>query len=147
MRFLLTTAVVLAAAAGVAAHAAGHTAAPHPGRLELIASVKKGVVLKGVPVAGLYPGASKQLSISVKNTTGRAIKVPALKGKLSVKTSRPGCVGTRSNLILSWSGKAVTIPDKKARTLALSVTMPATVVDACQGATFTIAVSVRATGA
>jgi hypothetical protein len=147
MRFLLTTVVVLAAAAGVAAHAAGHRAPVHPGRLELIASVKKGVVLKGVPVTGLYPGASKQLSISVKNTSGRPIKVPALKGKLSVKTSRPGCAGTRSNLILSWKGKAVTIPNKKARTLALSVTMPATVADACQGATFTIAVSVRATAA
>jgi hypothetical protein len=64
-----------------------------------------------------------------------------------VKTSRPGCVGTRSNLILSWSGKAVTIPNKKTRTMALNVTMPATVADACQGATFSIAVSLRATKA
>lgn len=147
MRFLLTTAVVLAAAAGVAAHAAVHRAGPNPGRLELIASVKKGVVLTGVPVTGLYPGASKQLSVSVKNTSGRTIKVPALRGKLSPMTSRPGCAGTRTNLILSWTGKPVTIPNKKARTIALTVTMPSTVVDACQGATFKITVGVRATKA
>ena len=147
MRFLLTTAVLLATAAGVAAHAAARPSAPHPGRLVMIASVKKGVVLKGVPVSGLYPGASKPLSIKVKNTSGRAIKVPTLKAQLSAKTSRPGCVGTRANLLLSWTGKAVTIPNKKTRTMALNVKMPVTVANACQGATFTITVSLRATKA
>jgi hypothetical protein len=145
MRFLLTTAVVLAAAAGVAAHAAVHRPADPAARLELLASVKKGVSLKGVPVAGLYPGASRQLSVSVKNTTGRTIKVPALKGKIAAATSRPGCTGTRTNLILSWAGKPVKIANTKSHTMALTVTMPTTVVDACQGATFKITVSLTAT--
>jgi hypothetical protein len=145
MRFFLSIAVLLATAAGVAVAATAHPAAAHPGRLVLIASVKHGVVLKGVPVTGLYPGASKPLSIKVKNMSGRTIKVPSLKGKLSAKTSRAGCTGARTNLILSWSGKAATIPNRKTRTMALTVTMPATVADACQGATFTITVSVRAT--
>lgn len=147
MRFLLIAAVVLAGAAGVAAHAAARPSAPQPDRLELIASVKKGVVLKGVPVSGLYPGASKRLSVTVKNTTGRAIKVPKLKAQLSAKTSRAGCAGTRANLLLSWTGKAVTIPNKKTRTMTLNVTMPRTVANACQGATFKMTVSLSATKA
>jgi hypothetical protein len=145
MRFPLIIAVVLAAAAGVAAHAAVHRPAASPGRVVLVAAVKKGVSLKSVPVTGLYPHATKQLTVSVKNAAGKTIKVPSLKGKIAAVTSRPGCTGTSSNLIVSYTGKPVTIPNRKTRAMGLTVTMPPSVADACQGATFKITISLRAT--
>jgi hypothetical protein len=79
MRFLLSTAVVLAAAAGVAAHAAGHPAARGAGRLELIATLKHPVTVTSVPVTGLYPGAARTLTVRVKNPDTWKIKVPSLR--------------------------------------------------------------------
>src|SRR4249920_992361 len=109
MRFLLSTAVVLAAAAGVAAHTAGHPAAPAPDRLELIASLKHPVTVTSVPVTGLYPGAARTLTVRIKNPYSWKIKVPSLKAKVSAATSRPGCAGIPANLVLSRTSRAVTI--------------------------------------
>jgi hypothetical protein len=145
MRFLLTTVVVLAAAAGVAAHAAVNGAAPNPGRLELIASVTHAVVLKGVAITGLYPGAVKPLTVTVTNKGNPTIKVATVKTRLSANSSRVGCSATATNLVVRYAGKPVTVPKNASRKMTLTVTMPSTAVDGCQGAKFTIALSVRAT--
>jgi hypothetical protein len=143
MRFLLTIAVVLAAAAGLAAHAPGR-AAPQPARLELIALLKHPVTVTSAPVTGLYPGSSKTLTVRVKSNYSWKIKIPKLTAKVSAATSRTGCAGGPANLVLSTSGRAITINPRKTGTIRLTVTMPRTVADACQGATFRISLTARA---
>jgi hypothetical protein len=143
MRFLLSTAVVLAAAAGVAAHTAGHPASD-PGRLELIASLMHSVTVTSVPVAGLYPGAARTLTVQVKSPYGWKIKVPSLKAKVAAATSRAGCAGIPANLVLSRTSRAITIMPKKTGKILVTVTMPRTVANACQGATFRISLTARA---
>ncbi len=83
MRFFLSTAVLLAVAAGVAVSAAARPGPSHPGRLELLASVKKTVTVTGVPVTGLYPGASKTLAVTVKNGNHFKIKLATVKTTLA----------------------------------------------------------------
>ena len=147
MRFLLSTAAVLAAAAGVAAHAAGHPAAPGPGRLELIAALNHPVTVTSVPVTGLYPGVARTLTVRVKNPYTWRIKVPSLRAKPAAATSRAGCAGIPANLVLSRRSRAIIIMPKKTGTILLTVTMPRTVANACQGATFRISLTARATKA
>ena len=144
MRFLLSTAVVLAAAAGVASHIAVSGASPDRGRMELIASVRHAVSVTATPVTGLYPGAAKNLALQIKNTYPYAVKITAVKAKIAAATNRPGCAGTRTNLTLTHRGRAFTINPRKAAPVIMTVVMPRTVADACQGATFKITFTARA---
>jgi hypothetical protein len=144
MRFLLSTAAVLATAAGVAAHVAAPGPGRQSGRIELIASVTHAVSISSSAVTGLYPGATKPLIVRVKNTYAYPIKVPVLKTTLAAVTTRPGCAGTRANLLVSRSGGAITIKPRKTAAVVMTVVMPASVADACQGATFTLTFTARA---
>jgi hypothetical protein len=144
MRFLLTTAVVLATAAGVAAASAAHQPPAKTGPLELLAAAGKTVTVKGLPVSGLYPGASKPLTVTVKNLNAFTIKVPTVKTKVAAKTTRAGCLGTTLNLVVTHAKKTLTIAKKKTGKLPLTVMMPRSVANACQGAKFSIAVTVKA---
>jgi hypothetical protein len=144
MRFLLSTAVVLAAAAGVASHIAVSGASPDRGRIELIASVQHAVSVTATPVTGLYPNASRKLALQIKNTYPYAVKITAVKAKIAAATNRPGCAGTRTNLIVSHRGGPFTIKPKRSSPVIMTVVMPPTVIDACQGATFRITFTARA---
>jgi hypothetical protein len=144
MRFLLSTAVVLAAAAGVASHVAASGAAPDRARMELIASVKHAVSVTSTPVTGLYPGATRSLTLRIKNTYPYPVKITAVKTKIAGGTNRPGCTGTRSNLLVSHRGGAFAIKPKMTMAVIMTVVMPATVNNACQGATFKITFTARA---
>jgi hypothetical protein len=144
MRFLLSTAVVLAGAAGVAAHVAAPGPGPGNGRMELIASVKHAVSVTSSPVTGLYPGASRTLTVRIKNAYTYPVKVASVKTKLAVATNRPGCGGTRGNLIVSRRGGSIAIKPTKTANLVMTVVMPPTVVNACQGATFRITFTAHA---
>jgi hypothetical protein len=144
MRFFLSTAVLLAAAAGLAVSAAARPGPSHPGRLELLASVKKTVTVKGVPVSGLYPGAAKTLVVTVKNGNHFKIKLATVKTSVAAKTSLSGCAGSATNLTVTRPKGVLTIAPMKSGKLPLKVTMPRSVVNACQGARFSIAVSVKA---
>lgn len=144
MRFLLSTAVVLAAAAGIASHVASSGASPHRVGMELIASVKHTVSVTATPLTGLYPGATKTLTLQIKNTYPYAVKITAVKTKIAAATNRAGCAGTRTNLIVSHRGGAFTIKPKKSTSIIMTVVMPPTVVNACQGATFKITFTARA---
>ena len=144
MRFLLTTAVLLATAAGVAAASAAHQPPARTGPLELLAAAGKTVTVKGLPVSGLYPGAAKPLTVTVKNLNGFTIKVPTVKTKVAAVTTVRGCAGTTMNLVVTHARKTLTIAKKKSRKLTLTVTMPRTVANVCQGARFSITVTVKA---
>jgi hypothetical protein len=146
MRFLLTTAVLLATAAGVAAASASasHHSPARTGPLELLAAAGKSVTVKGLPVSGLYPGAVKPLIVTVKNLNGFTIKVPTVKTKVAAVTTVRGCAGTTMNLVVTHVNKTLTIKKKKSAKLPLAVTMPRTVANVCQGARFSITVTVKA---
>jgi hypothetical protein len=144
MRFLLTTAVVLATAAGVAAASAAHQPPAKTGPLELLAAAGKTVTVKGLPVTRLYPGASKSLTVTVKNLNAFTIKVPTVTTKVAAKTTIAGCTGTRLNLVVTHVRQTLKIAKKKSGKLTLKVSMPRTVANVCQGARFSISVTVRA---
>ena len=144
MRFFLSTAVVLAAAAGVAAHVAAPGPGPGSGRMELIASVTHAVTVTSRPVTGLYPGATKTLALGIKSTYSFPVRITAVKTKVAAATTRPGCAGTRTNLLISHRGGAFLVKPKKTAAVVMTVVMPPTVADACQGATFKITFTARA---
>ncbi len=144
MRFFLSTTLLLAVAAGLAVSAVARTGPSHPGRLELLASAKKTVTLKGVPVTGLYPGASKTLMVTVKNGNHFKIKLATVKTTVAAKTSLTGCTGAAKNLTVARPTGTLTIAPVKSAKLILIVRMPRSVVNACQGARFTIAITVKA---
>lgn len=144
MRFVLSTAVVLAAAAGVAAHVATPGPGPANGRMELVASVQHAVSVTSTPVTGLYPGASKKLTVRITNTYAYPVKFRSVKTTLAPATTRPGCAGTRANLLVSRPAGVMAIRPKKTAAVVMTVVMPRSVADACQGATFRITFAVRA---
>ncbi len=143
MRFFLSTAVVLAVTAGVALSSAAHPGPAHTGRLELLASTKKPVTVTGVPVTGLYPGASRSLTVTVKNPNTIRIKIATIKTKVT-KTSVAGCSTVAQNLTVTHPKAGLKIAPKKSAKLVLTVMMPTSVADACQGAKFSISISIRA---
>ena len=144
MRFLLSTAVVLAAAAGVASHVAGSGASTDRGRMELIASVQHAVSVTAPPVAGLYPGATRTVALQIKNTYPYPVRITAVQAKVAAATTRPGCAGINTNLAVTRKGGPITIKPKKSAPVIMTVVMPKTVADACQGATFKITFTARA---
>lgn len=116
--------------------------------IELIASVKKGFGIKGVPVTGLYPGATRPLKVTITNTYGFAIKVSAPTARVAAATNRAGCTGAASNLgVISAGLRSLPIRAHKKKTVVLQVAMPSTVANACQGATFKISFRAKATRA
>jgi hypothetical protein len=143
MRFvtLIITLVATSAAAAAVTHA--RQPAPHGGP-ELVASVAKRFSITGVPVTGLYPGATRPLTVKVKNIYAFPIKIGTL--KTTVKSSnRPGCTGAAANLQVVASGaRTVPIRAHKTKTVVLHVTMPSTVSNACQGAKFSLSFSATA---
>jgi hypothetical protein len=148
MRLLaLLIALVTASAAVAAVTHAGH-ADPDGRDLVLIASVKRGFGVNGVPVTGLYPGARRPLKITITNTYAFAIKVAAPTAKVAAATTKAGCTGVAANLGIASAGlRRLSIRAHKQKTLTLEVAMPATVANACQGATFTISFRAQATRA
>lgn len=144
MRFLLSTSVVLAAAAGVAISAHGHGAEPRGGRLELIASVRH-ISVKNIAVTNLYPNALKSLTVTVANPQTFKVKIATLKTTVAAGTGRVGCTGSALNLVVAAPKAMVKLAGKQTHRYVLKVTMPKTVANACQGAKFKITVKVRAT--
>ncbi|HEX3332361.1 MAG TPA: hypothetical protein VHS27_20740 [Gaiellales bacterium] len=144
MRFLLSTAVVLAAAAGVASHVATSGATPDRGRMELIASVQHTVTVTATPITGLYPNDSQTMTVQIRNTYTYPVRITAVKTKVAAATNHPGCTGSRTNILVSHRNGAFTIKPKKAVPVMMTVVMPKTVSNACQGATFKFTFTARA---
>ena len=99
-------------------------------------------------VTGLYPGATRPLRVKITNTYAFAIRVATPTGKAAAKTTKAGCTGAPANLgLISTSTRRLVIPAHKSKTVVLQVTMPTTVANACQGATFKLSLRARATRA
>jgi hypothetical protein len=146
MRFLAPLIALVAASAAVASVTHARQSGHDGHGIELIASVKKGFGIKGVPVSGLYPGATRPLSVKITNTYAFPIRVAGLKGKVAAATNRAGCTGVAANLVIGPAGgRGVPIRAHKSKTVVLHVTMPRTVANACQGATFKLSFGARAT--
>jgi hypothetical protein len=143
MRFLTLIVTLVATSAAAAAVTHVRQPAPHGGP-ELVASVAKRFSITGVPVTGLYPGATRPLTVKVKNIYAFPIKIGTL--KTTVKSSnRPGCTGAAANLqVVATGARTVPIRAHKTKTVVLHVTMPSTVSNACQGAKFTLSFSATA---
>jgi hypothetical protein len=144
MRLFLSSAVVLATAAGVAAHVAAPGPGPGDGRMELIASVKHVVSVTSSPVTGLYPGLRRTLTVRIKNTYAYRVKVTSVKARVAAATSRPGCTGAAQNLIVTPHTGPLAVGPRKTAAVVMTVVMPLTVANACQGATFTITFAAHA---
>ncbi len=143
MRFLTLIITLVAASAAAAAVTHARQPAPHGGP-ELVASVAKRFGITGVPVTGLYPGATRPLTVKVKNIYAFPIKIGTLKA--TVKSSnRQGCTGAAANLqVVAAGARTVPIRAHKTKTVVLHVTMPSTVSNACQGARFSLSFSASA---
>jgi hypothetical protein len=145
-RLLAPAITLVAASAAVASVTHAHHAA-QPGPPELVASVKKRVAIKGVPVTGLYPGATRPLTVKVTNSYPFAITVAPLTTRVR-STNRQGCTGAATNLVVVPAGaRSLPIRPHKSKSVLLQVSMPSTVANACQGATFSLSFSARATRA
>jgi hypothetical protein len=115
--------------------------------LRLTAAIH-GFGLKGVAVAGLYPGTTKSMTVRITNPYGYSIRVKPLTAAVAKSTGRTGCAGGPANLQVNHaSSRTVVVTAHKTVNAVLRVTMPGTVANACQGARFTISLRSSATKA
>jgi hypothetical protein len=144
-RPLLHLAAIAAVATG-----AGVTLGQRPqpaslGHTELQASVSATFRIGGVPVSGLYPGATRTMTVRMRNPYPFAVQVVSLRASVARATTLPACAGTPGNLVVSpGAGRRVTVPAHGGGSVAILVRMPRSVADACQGAGFRIALAARA---
>jgi hypothetical protein len=120
---LAIAAALLLGAGAVGALAAAHGGAPKQGAASLHVSGH---------IAGLYPGASRQMRVRVRNGSDHPVRLRLVRAR--VQSASPFC--RRSNLIVRRSRRRLRIPAYRNRWIRLRVTMPSTAPDGCQGATF-----------
>ena len=95
--------------------------------------------------SGLYPGVSKELILRLQNSDLKHGIVVRRVRVRDVATTNRGCAPTRRNLaIRQYKGASVRIPPGQARTVSALLSMPYTVSDACQRATFKLRYTARA---
>jgi hypothetical protein len=120
-------------------HRASSSLVPHPARLRvaLVANDKnkddkKNFQISG-QVSGLYPGAQKQLNLSVSNPNNFAINVTAL----TVTVGSPGVVGcAQSNVAVTNFSGSLIVAKNATVTKSLPINMLSSAPDQCRGATF-----------
>jgi hypothetical protein len=146
MRLLVPLIALVTASAAVASVTHARRPSQADRDLELVASVQTGFGITGVPVNGLYPGATLPLTVKISNPYAFRIKIGKPSAKVGASTNRPGCTGAATNLSVVGGGVgSLAIRAHRSKSVVLQVAMPATVDDACQGATFTL--SFRASAA
>jgi hypothetical protein len=88
------------------------------------------------PVAGLYPGATAQLVLTLHNRSHRRLAVRRVRVRI-VSTTKPGCEPSDGNLVIQQpSRRTLRLRPRGKRTITVRMTMPNSVADACQGAVF-----------
>jgi hypothetical protein len=96
-------------------------------------------------VIGLYPGVSKELILTLQSSDPKHGIVVRRVRVRDIGTTNRGCAPARRNLaIRQYRGAPVRIPPGQTRTVTVLLTMPNTVSDACQGATFSLRYTVQA---
>lgn len=100
--------------------------------------------LSGHPVTGLYPGATRQIKVTVINPFGFPLSLQTLDGHL-VGTNRRGCPATRAALrVAAYTGRLpVTIKPYGRSTLpgSIPVTMPRDATPKCANTKFQISLA------
>lgn len=98
-------------------------------------------------VTGLYPGATKDLILTLRNPNpSHSIGIRRLRIR-DVATTRHGCAPSAQNLELrQYTGPPISIAAGGRQSVTVQLTMPNTVVDACKHATFKLRFSARAGG-
>jgi hypothetical protein len=100
--------------------------------------------LEGKPVRGLYPGATRQMRITVLNPLGYRLSMQRLTGTVTA-TSRRGCPADDSSLrIGDYTGAlpvAIAAHGRTTLTGTLPVSMPIGTTEKCAGARFSISMS------
>jgi hypothetical protein len=87
-------------------------------------------------VTGLYPGATKQLVLTLQNRTHRRLGVRRIRIR-TVSTTKSGCTASVSNLAVRQPARRLLrIPPGGRRRITVPISMPSTVADACQDAVF-----------
>lgn len=105
--------------------------------------------LEGKSLRGLYPGAVKQMHLTVVNPNRFRMSLHQLSGKV-VGTSRRDCPATASNLVLeTYTGALPAVLDANSRSKlagTVPVRMPIGASPKCAGALFTITLTGRGYG-
>jgi hypothetical protein len=120
-------------------HRASSSLTPHPARLRvaLVANGKdkddkKNFQISG-QVSGLYPGAQKQLNLSVSNPNNFPINVTSL----AVTVGSPGVVGcAQSNVAVTNFSGSLIVAKNATVAKSLPINMLPSAPDQCRGATF-----------
>lgn len=87
-------------------------------------------------ITGLYPGAHPNLPILITNQNNQDIKVTQVQITVT-STNKAGCAPATSNLLpTNYTGPGVVVHANSSSTIYLPITMPNTVANACQDATF-----------
>ena len=98
------------------------------------------------PVAGLYPGGTSDLKVSVVNPNDYAVKVTAINGNGDIASPDSTCNASHGVTFTNQTGEWV-VPAKSAGTvitLTGAVAMSNASVTDCSGETFTVPVSIAA---
>jgi hypothetical protein len=117
-----------------------------PPRWHAVASANsRSIRIVSKPVTGLYPGARKDLILTLRNPNrNRSIWIRRLRVR-DVATTRRGCAPSPWNLrIRQYAGPAIRIPAGGTQRVRVLLAMPNTVADACQRATFQLHYSLQA---
>ena len=90
-------------------------------------------------VRGLYPGASKNLKVRIKNHTGRRVRVTKL--RVLVRRASNGC--RRSSLHAHRPRREFRLQPHSGRTMKVGVAMRRSAPNACQGRKFRLRINAR----
>ncbi|MEV4350382.1 hypothetical protein AB0J83_38490 [Actinoplanes sp. NPDC049596] len=100
--------------------------------------------LQGRGVRGLYPGAVKQMRVTVVNPSAYRLRLHRIDGRV-VSSSRRGCPATSASLLVkAYNGRLPQAVEPRSRTTlagTVPVTMPSGATTKCAGAHFTIALT------
>jgi hypothetical protein len=95
-------------------------------------------------VTDLYPGVSKELILTLRNSDPKHGIVVRHVRVRDVATTNRGCTPTRRNLaIRQYKGAPIRIGPGLTRTVSVLLSMPNTVSDACQRVTFRLRYTAR----
>jgi hypothetical protein len=96
-------------------------------------------------VIGLYPGVSKELILTLHNSNPKHSIVVRHVRVHDVATTKRGCTPARRNLaIRQYKGAPIRIAQGETHTVTVVMSMPNTVSDACQRATFRLRYTAQA---
>ena len=101
------------------------------------------VRVKSNRIRGLYPGAKKTLTLTLRNSDRKHSVVVRRVRVRDAATTRRGCAASRRNLtILDPRFRPFRLGPGRRRRVVARLTMPKTVTNACQGAVFRLRYSV-----